>query len=368
MYEELYGDSEEYEAKIDRYDRTEQYDKAYTWLSDLLKIYPDDFIILADMSRICMLLGKVDEALLHSAHAYNLDKTSWTFYHYAQAMIDNNLYMKTISAVEDFEKEYPDEVETSDFYDALFLKGEALIILRQYDEARNVFVRCMAHYDEEMSRFDKELLMKMFSFVKQAKIHIGESDADDNPMEGAMSKTDLIQFENDYEGFRMRNDDNGLYAWLLEKKKLFPNAFSIDQRLAETCTRIGKLEEGLKYARTAYEHFPEDNLCLDTLMELLWLNECDEETIEMADRIIDHYHEAAEDDDIFNPNLLRELAADAFFFKASSQFNTGHIDDAKVTFAEFKRFIDEGIRSNINPEEIEHLEMMLALLGDTFAN
>ena len=368
MDEEIYGDSEEYEARIDRYDRTEQYDKAYSWLSDLLKIYPDDFIILADMSRICMLLTKTEEALLYSSKAFQLDKSSWTLYHYAQSLIDNHLYIKTASIVDNYEKDYPEEVETSDFYDALFLKGEALIVLRQYDEARSVFVRCMMHYDEEFSRFDKELISKMLSLIKQTKQHFGENDAVDGQKEGAMSKNDILQFENDYEGFRMRNDDEGLYTWLLEKKTTFPNAFSIDQRLAETCTRLGKFEEGLEFARTAYEHNPDDYLCLDTLLELLWLNECNEETSEMADRLIDHYNKVTDVNGIYDQELLLELVADAYFFKASSQLALSHFNEAKKSYEEFKRLIDNGTHCDINTDDIEHLKMMLELLGNTFSN
>lgn len=365
MNDELYGQSEEYENRLQWLIDHDKIEDSFRWLCDLSRKYPDDYIILADLSYACIDLNRYDKALTYAEKAFKLDRSAWTLKYLAYAMFATRKFAEVIEMLDKYEKDELEEALTADFNDILITKAEAYLALRKFTEAKATIVRHISHRDDDDSEYDRDYITEL---LKRVTIQEAEPEYEIR-REGCLSLTQAYNFDVKYNQLEEKADFQAIYDWLTQLTGEFPNEHYIKLKLSHACLELDKLEEALEYARQAYETLPADPLCSDALIEALWMCGKNEEVVEHATKLIDRgveriaYCRYGKGID-----SAKALIADATFFKASSLFALGKYSEAQTSFYEFRRYDLSGVKHGIEEDEINHLELMLQLLSDTSSN
>ena len=371
MHEDLYGDSEEYVNRLSRLSKSGRHQEAFKWLSSLLASHPDDFIILADFARICLVLGYPDKAIIYANKAFDIDQSAWTFNALTDAMLAVKDYSTIIDLSEKYERQHPDEALSQLFNDSLLTKAEAYLALQMFNEANSTVVRHITHRNEEDSDFSHDEVMQLLYRIKVQKEspdnHYDEDEDDSG--DGYFSFEQARDFDQRINQLEEDGDFNTIYDWLSDLLTQFPKEYYLHVKLSQACLEIGKREEGLDHAFNAYNSHSSDPLCADALIEALWMNNRDSDVVKYADQLlargVDEIAYCRYGDGI---DYAKEIVADTLFFKAASLFSLGKYEDSQKAFFEFRRHDLAGVNHGINREDIDHLDLMLQLLSDTSAN
>lgn len=366
MSENMISLSEEYFERLRRYEDAENFAEEKVWLLGLLERYPDDYNVIADISRVFDRMGDMEGALAYAQRAYSLCKSSRIAVLMAFCLYNLERYREVIALVEEYVSEEDDF--SGEAADIFFASGYSRLLLRDFEAAMTDAISHLLWRDEDVTSVKIEDVRMMIHGIVSLELMSemakrGDTDPDvglipDEIMDDFYDKLDELMDLDD-------NDDKA-HKWLLSVKKKYYTDYIVELKLADVCLEDGLEELAVEHAYRAFYIRPEEPACLDMLIESLWVNHINGETVYYADRMLEY--DAGDFDSGYTHEAALGALASAAFYKASALCEMGVFPEARKAFALFKKYDSEGADHGLFDDEISRVELTLSLVNDNIAN